>query len=508
MTSIRRPNVIFVFPDQMRAQATGYAGDPNAVTPHLDRLAAESVRFAHAVSGCPICSPARASLITGQYPHTHGVFVNDVCLRDSGPSFAGAFVDRFGQRPALLISNIGTLVNLVALVIVMSTTSGTGTAWYSVCAVGTSTILRSLQLCAIESVVPLLVPKRHYGRANGPRMLLTGTFVLAGPLLAYVLLMFFAERTVIIAECVLVVIAICVVFAIRLPEVPKPEGADADQPLGQSVAEAYRTLRRRTGIPTMVGYLALVSGVLGALEVAASGTLLGFAPTGYGAIIVSTSCWLGMVVASIAMVVWGIPRRIVSRGLLTAGFIFAAALLAAGFRPNVVLMAVSGFVAMATLAVIIASFSTVMHLKVEPHLLGRMVGLKNTAVTLSHIVGDAGSLWVGMSVFAVAGSNSGDGVWGYRQGLGWEEVSSPVLAAFIGNGPGRGWALFMMLIGLLVGGSVAYLRFRDRSMRTMEQDLPDVTPEDRTDRSTADAGPVQSPVTTSRGSAPAAQAST
>jgi len=76
----RRPNIVFVFADQWRAQATGYAGDPNVITPNLDRLAEHSVQFTHAVSGCPVCSPYRASLMTGQYWLTHGVFVNDVCL--------------------------------------------------------------------------------------------------------------------------------------------------------------------------------------------------------------------------------------------------------------------------------------------------------------------------------------------------------------------------------------------------------------------------------------------
>jgi len=85
-----RPNLVFVFADQMRAQATGYAGDPNVQTPNLDRLARESVNFTHTVSGCPVCSPYRASLLTGQYPLTHGVFLNDLCLRDEAVSIAEA----------------------------------------------------------------------------------------------------------------------------------------------------------------------------------------------------------------------------------------------------------------------------------------------------------------------------------------------------------------------------------------------------------------------------------
>ena len=86
----RRPNIVYVFADQWRAQATGHAGDPNARTPHLDALEQQSVNFTHAVSGCPVCSPYRASLLTGQYPLTHGVFLNDVPLGTEAVSIAQA----------------------------------------------------------------------------------------------------------------------------------------------------------------------------------------------------------------------------------------------------------------------------------------------------------------------------------------------------------------------------------------------------------------------------------
>ena len=88
---MNRPNVVFVFADQWRAQDTGYAGNGQVATPHLDRLARESVNFTHAVSGWPVCSPWRGSLLTGQYPLTHGIFVNDVPLADSGTRLGEAF---------------------------------------------------------------------------------------------------------------------------------------------------------------------------------------------------------------------------------------------------------------------------------------------------------------------------------------------------------------------------------------------------------------------------------
>jgi len=87
----RKPNLVFVFADQWRAQATGYAGNKDVKTPNLDRLAAESANFSNAVSGCPVCSPYRASLLTGRYPLTHGVFLNDLLLNDEAVSLAQAY---------------------------------------------------------------------------------------------------------------------------------------------------------------------------------------------------------------------------------------------------------------------------------------------------------------------------------------------------------------------------------------------------------------------------------
>jgi len=75
-----RTNILFVIADQWRAQAFGFAGDKNVRTPHLDRFERESVNFTQAVAGTPVCSPTRASLLTGQRPQTHGVFLNDVPL--------------------------------------------------------------------------------------------------------------------------------------------------------------------------------------------------------------------------------------------------------------------------------------------------------------------------------------------------------------------------------------------------------------------------------------------
>lgn len=74
--STKRPNILIIYPDQMRADVMGCAGNTCIKTPNLDRLAIEGVRFGNAFTSFPLCSPFRASLFTGKYAHSNGQFAN------------------------------------------------------------------------------------------------------------------------------------------------------------------------------------------------------------------------------------------------------------------------------------------------------------------------------------------------------------------------------------------------------------------------------------------------
>lgn len=85
------PNVLFVFGDQWRASATGFGGNAEVQTPHLDRLAGQSLHVPDCVAGTPVCCPWRASTLTGTYPDRHGVFLNDGMLDPAAPTFGETF---------------------------------------------------------------------------------------------------------------------------------------------------------------------------------------------------------------------------------------------------------------------------------------------------------------------------------------------------------------------------------------------------------------------------------
>ena len=87
-----RPNIILIITDQQRFDTIAGLGFPYAVTPNLDRLAAEGVAFTECHVTAPSCVPSRASLFNGHYPHTTGILANGQAwqrtwveqLRDSG----------------------------------------------------------------------------------------------------------------------------------------------------------------------------------------------------------------------------------------------------------------------------------------------------------------------------------------------------------------------------------------------------------------------------------------
>jgi arylsulfatase A-like enzyme len=71
-----RPNIVFILVDDIRWDAFGCMGHPWVKTPNVDRLAREGALFTNFFDTIPLCSPARASFLTGRYPHANGVTDN------------------------------------------------------------------------------------------------------------------------------------------------------------------------------------------------------------------------------------------------------------------------------------------------------------------------------------------------------------------------------------------------------------------------------------------------
>lgn len=101
---MRPANLIVIMSDEHHPRAMGAAGHPFAITPNLDRLAANGTRFDAAYCNSPICVPSRASFATGRYVHTLGTWDNAIAYDGSVPGWGHALQQR-GHR----VDSIGKL---------------------------------------------------------------------------------------------------------------------------------------------------------------------------------------------------------------------------------------------------------------------------------------------------------------------------------------------------------------------------------------------------------------
>lgn len=99
--SARPPNIVLLLVDDLRWDTLGHVGYP-VRTPGIDLLAAEGVRFENAFVTTSICSPSRASFLTGVYPHVHGVTGNATDPNVSKVPFLNRLLEKRGYRTGLI----------------------------------------------------------------------------------------------------------------------------------------------------------------------------------------------------------------------------------------------------------------------------------------------------------------------------------------------------------------------------------------------------------------------
>ncbi len=97
-----RPNILFILTDDQRWDAMSCLGHPFLHTPHMDRLAQDGARLANAFVTTSLCSPSRASFLTGAYAHTHGVRTNEGMAIDAGVPTFPLLLQQAGYETAFL----------------------------------------------------------------------------------------------------------------------------------------------------------------------------------------------------------------------------------------------------------------------------------------------------------------------------------------------------------------------------------------------------------------------
>lgn len=385
--------------------------------------------------------------------------------------FTGPLVDRWGPRRALVTSNIGA--GIVMLALAASLAGGGFAVWRFYVAVSCISVLGALEMPAFESAIPALVGNQQLGRANGMRMLAEGVSRLLAPVAAGFLLLAIHISGIILMDCLSYAAALVSLAAVRIPRYGESGDSAAPRPatpshLLRDFGQAWQYIAARPGLVALLLFTALVNLCSGFVQLLITPLVLALgSPAALGTVL--SVAGIGIVVASLAMSSWGGPRRRID-AVLGFSLLMGAAMVVGALRPDVPLIAAAGFVVLGSSAVVIACNQVVWQARIEPRLLGRTMALLGMVFSAPQLL-----------AFALAGFTA-DRI--FVPLVGRNEVRSPVLRVLVGNGPGRGFALLIMLMGVLIAVCVL-VGARYPRLRRLDAELPDLS-EDAEDDSTAD----------------------
>ena len=375
---------------------------------------------------------------------------------------AGALVDRYPRRWMMALGDSGAAVCTLAMAALFFSGPAAVQPWQIFLVTALSSTFGALQAPAYLALVPGMIPQAQLGRANGLVQLGQGLAEVLAPALAGLLVAVIGVPGVLLIDLGTFVVAVSILALVRVPErsprhAPETEmqlyahrqldiGSHAVpagyQPGPRSLFNGWRAgwavLRAQPGLGGLLRFQMIFSFLWSLFGVLVSPMILGFSDArGLGLIL--SMAGGGMLLGSLAMSVWGGPRRRL-RGLLGFELVSAAAFVLMGLRPDLALVAGAAFLAHVTLAFVSGLNQSIWQSQVAPAVLGRVFGLRQAAVKGATLL-----------AYLLAGGLA-DRVLEPLLLPGGGLASS--LGAWIGIGPGRGIAALCVLIGLVKAAAV------------------------------------------------------
>lgn len=369
---------------------------------------------------------------------------------------AGALVDRWDRRWAMMLSDVGS--GLCTLVLALLLWQDRLEIWHIYLLSAVSSSFNTLQWPAFSAATTLLVPKRHLGRASG--MVQSGMALsqIAAPALAGVLVATIGPANVLLIDFATFLFALLTLMFVRIPrpEVSE-EGATGRGSLLREAWWGWRFVRERPGLLSLLVLFAATNLCMIMLQVLVPPLVLGFTTADVLGFVL-TVAGVGMLAGSVVMSLWGGPPRKVY-GIYIPLAVQGAILLLGGLRPDAVLIASVAFIFLFMMPIILGCSQAIWQVKVLPDLQGRVFAVRRmvTASTLPLASLLAGPLAdrVFEPMMAPGGLLAGS------------------LGRILGVGKGRGIGLLFMVLGVLTLLIVA-LAWRFPRLRNVETELPDV----------------------------------
>jgi MFS family permease len=369
---------------------------------------------------------------------------------------AGALVDRWSSRRAMLFSNIGAGLSTVPLILLL---------WFNHLEVWTICLIvisRSIFMAflnpAYTAAVTRLIPREQFGRASGMMQASQAAAQIVPPLLAGVLVVTFGIYNVVLIDVSSYLFALVTLLCIKIPIREKTTAIEKKPNLLREAIYGWTYIKERPGLLALLFYFASINFVIGIVQVLFTPLLLSFTSAQVLGTVLAIS-GLGFLSGSIVMSVWGGPKNRML-GVLGFGFLVGLSLMLSGARASASFIAVTMFAVFFFVPIVNGCSEAIWLNKTMPEVQGRVFATRRmigfSSIPLAYLLAGVLADKVFEPLLAVGGPLS-------------ESVGR-----IIGQGPGRGIGLLYVMAGILtlVAPFVGYFYPR---LRRVEQELPDAT---------------------------------
>ncbi|MHB1317711.1 MAG: MFS transporter [Anaerolineae bacterium] len=371
---------------------------------------------------------------------------------------AGALVDRWDRRHAMIISDAGAALCTLAILLLLGSRRLELWHLYILLAIGAS--FGTFQWPAYSAATTLLVPKEHYGRASGLVQLADASAQIVAPAAAGVLLDLIMVEGVLMIDLAAFLLAVVTLLIVRVPRPPRSvEALAARGSLWSEAVFGWHYIRARRGLFGLLRFFLVANFGVSMILVLFTPLVLGFAsPATLGILLSVTGA--GFLAGSLLMGAWGGPRRLV-RGIFVGEAVLALAVIAGGTTVQPVLLGVCAFVAFGAMAIVNACSQAIWQRKTAPDVQGRVFAFRRVIASAAQ---PAGLLLAGPLA---------------------DRVFNPLLVGggplagsvgrVIGVGAARGVGLLYVVLGLFVLAATA-VACAYGPLRRLEDELPDAVP--------------------------------
>lgn len=372
---------------------------------------------------------------------------------------AGALVDRWDRRRAMILSDSGA--GAATLILALLIWRDHLELWHVYVLMSIISAFSALRWPAFTAAVTTMVPGRHLGRANGMTQLAEAAAQILAPLVAGALVMSIGRQGVVLIDFASYLFAVVTLLAVRMPRpAATQEGASHRGSLWREARSGWWFIHRRPGLLAVLMLLAVTNVGTGLVQVLLSPMILSFAsPAVLGRVL--TVAGFGMLAGGLVMSVWGGPRRRVV-GLL--GFLLLQGMILpfGGLRASAPLIAAGAFIYLFVVPILNGTSQALWQSKVAPDLQGRVFAVRRlvalSTLPLAYLIAGPLADHVFEPLMAAGGPLAGS------------------VGRLIGVGKGRGMAFMLIVIGVFIVLVVA-VASRSPRLRRLESELPDVLPE-------------------------------